>query len=301
MTNKLATTAALALIAFAGLGIDNAHATPGWTHGTPQGAFSPCGTSTIVQVGYWNDPGQFPKTGDTSYIRAVAQLECAVSDHPNFSFFLPPGVELAITPQTPVICTRGIGSGTGSPVTSDGHCLQAPVAVTRPDPRPHRRNGFLFGAGRIDTQGEWVEIRVPVTYQKRAPESLDAVINTQAGLVTATVNLDVGYRAELKNMAGLGRFGALHVSFELRNYYEAGTLFIDYGTTQSFGSTIGMTAVPTGYVNYPNVTGSVGGLQEGVTYYWRPRFVTSFGTFTGATQSATVTSTPIGCAVRGRC
>jgi hypothetical protein len=280
-TNKLALCAALALVAVAGLH-RAANATPGFQLSPAVGVPGTCGgAATVAQIGYWADPGLSPKTGDTAYIKAVAQLGCAVSDSPGFDFILPAGVDLAISAQNPVVCLRGRGTTSENvPNDSTGACLQSPTTGNV--------GGLFFGWSKLSSTGnQWVEIK--------------AVTSTYAGPLTSVIDLDVGYRAAFGSYSGIGLYGNLMIGFELRNFYESGTLYIDYGTSANFGTTNAPTAVPSGYYNYPNVSTTISGLTAGATYYWRVRFVTAWGTFVGPTQTAVIATQGPGCSVRGRC
>jgi hypothetical protein len=302
MTNKLAVSAALALVAVAGLH-RVANAAPGYLLSQPVPAYTTCGIEVQAQAGYWTDPGVFPKTGDVAYIKARADLGCVNSTAPGFDFFLPQqggvySVELAISAQNPVLCYRGTGSTYQSvPATdSTGACLQTPT--TGPF------GGLFFGWSKLDANGNhWLEIQVPVRYTRQSPGALQVKTSTfsVAGGISSAITLDVGYRTGFGNLSSIGLYGNLMIGFELDPFYEAGTLYIDYGTSTSLGQTNAATPVPAGTLAYPNVSTTIGGLTGGATYYWRPRFVTTWGTFVGPTQSTTIQTQGPGCGYRGRC
>ena len=151
------------------------------------------------------------------------------------------------------------------------------------------------------TAGESLEVYMPIEYiSVAAPASFSAEVRhsiQQSDPLFPIIQFNVGYTARFKNYAvtdkGRGRgsrWGSwdgerIDISFALHHYFQSGDLVIEYGTTPSLGSNLGTTTVPNGSEYYPNVTASFTGLAENTQYYWRPKYITVYGTFYGETQT----------------
>jgi VCBS repeat-containing protein len=242
-------------------------------------------------VGYYTDPNEpYPRTGDLGYVHAVAaNVAPCVNDAPGFDFFLPEGATLAISASNPVYCIRGRysdGYWEYVPNDANGGCSQTPLAGTY--------GGYFFGWSALPP-GWYLDIRVPVTYNKHllgpgGPNShrLTAVTSSAYGALTPYQPVTTFYRAEFLNLASTVTNTSANVGFNLRSYYKDGLLYVDYGTTASFGSSLPAVNIPSTGLEFP-VSANLAGLTPGTPYYWRARYVTTSGTFTSPTQNFTTT------------
>jgi hypothetical protein len=247
--------------------------------------------STSTQVGYYVDTTtNTPHTGEVTYIHAVAwNTSPCNSDGPGFDFFLPAGATFAVDAQHPVYCFRGTGSNNYEVVPNvagQSSCLQ--TAQTG------NFGGSFFGWSKLPS-GWFLEMQVPVTFARRlvGSNATPVTVKTSSawGTLTATVAPIVAYQPGFRNFSvGNTQQSAFTntttVGFALDSFFEGGTLFVDYGTTQALGSSAGMVSVPAGSQTFPNVTASMT-TAWGTTFFWRVRLVTAFGTFTGPMQSFT--------------
>ena len=296
MLNKFS-IAALASVALAGMGFEQtAHAAIDFQN-TPSGfAFGAAGCNTEAWIGYRTERDStrpaYPQTGDSDWLHIVAKTNC-VSDTVALELRLPPGV--VQLPGASVQCWRGrVGTG-GSAFSaypsSEGACYQTPLQNTA-------YNTLRFGWSKI-YGGEYVEIQIPVTYTRRiASTSMYGLVNGAFAPINLYLPMNVPYRATFANQTATSSNDGTNLTFQFKldHFHEVGQVFVDYGTTQSFGSTLGPIYTDAQYTYYnafqmstPTNWYGAGPLQSGTTYYWRPRIVTPFGTFYGQTQTATTT------------
>lgn len=244
-------------------------------------------------AGYFTDPNEpYPQTGDLAYVHAVAaNVSGCVNDALGFEFFLPDGASFAISAANPVVCIRGKLDGTFSENvsnSSNSSCSQSPSTGS---------NGGSFFGYSATPSGWYLEIRVPVAFNKKllgiaGPNSHRLTVATSSayGTMFPYQPVTVSYRAQLQNPASSGvTSSGANLAFDLLSYFEAGQIFVDFGTTNAFGSSTTPASVPNTAVSFP-ITSSLTGLNPGTTYFWRARFVTTSGTFTSATQSFTTTA-----------
>lgn len=247
---------------------------------------------TLVTVlnsyaGYYTDPNEpYPKTGDLGYVRAVAaNVAPCVSDAPGFDFFLPEGASLAISASNPVYRIRGrFSDGYWEYVPNDanGGCSQSPQAGAY--------GGYFFGWSALPP-GWYLDVRVPVVYYKKllglggpSTHRLSLVTSSTYGNLTPFQPITVFYEPEFLDLASNNVTStSASLAFDLRSYYHDGLLYIDYGTTPSFGMSLPAVNVSSTGLEYP-VNANLTGLTPGTAHYWRARYVTTSGTFTSPTQ-----------------
>lgn len=276
-------------------------AAPGYVDGNDVPVGQICaitGTSAIAsqnKVGFFTDPStSYPKTGDVGYVRAVgSNISPCTNDTIGFDFFLPDGATLAIDSTNQVRCyaikfttPTQVIEFTNNPTGFQGSCSQSPSIGAR---------GGLFFGYAVVAPGWQVDIRVPVRYNKQllglagpTTHRLTAVAQTAWGDATPFVAVTVYYQASLQNLqsseisATTAKLGV-----NLFSYFKSGQLYVDYGTTSSFGNSTPPATVPNTALNFPSVSTSLTGLTPNTTYFWRYRFVTDAGTFNSPTQTFT--------------
>jgi hypothetical protein len=203
-----------------------------------------------AQAGFFADLNEpFPKTGDLGYVRAIAaNVSPCWNDTIGFDFFLPDGASLAISQATPVYCfaTRFDGTGyTPIPSGNNGACLQQPETGTS--------GGLFFGYAQVPP-GWFFQIQVPVVYNKKllgigGPTSHRLTVAAHSAYAPYTVfpyqPVTVFYEAKLQNLASSGvTASAASLAFDLINYFHDGLLYVDYGTTAAYGSSLAPANVP---------------------------------------------------------
>jgi hypothetical protein len=295
MLNKLA-CAATAAVAMLGV-TSKAHAAPLW-HLSPEIGYinGACNLGAnlgmTTRVGYYGETA--PRTGDNPNSALLIKVTAAcgpVTAVPNFR--LP--AEVRRDTSFPIECTRVRANGTREALKTDmqGGCSQFPLQ--NPWNLPN-----VFGWAGLAI-GESLEVYMPIEYISVAtPASFSAEVRhsiQQNDPLFPIIQFNIGYAARFKNYGSTNKgtgFGSrlgswdgerVDISFALYHYFQSGNLVIEYGTTPSFGSNLGTTPVPTGSEYYPNVTASFTGLAENTQYYWRPKYITTYGTFYGDTQT----------------
>ncbi|WP_158531632.1 MULTISPECIES: hypothetical protein [unclassified Meiothermus] len=247
-------------------------------------------------VGYFTDPNEpYPKTGDIAYVRAVsANVSGCVNDAVGFDFFLPDGATPVVSASYPVYCYRvRFSDGYTEAFTNDANGACSQTASTGPF------GGLYYGWSAV-APGWWVEIRVPVRFNKQllglgGPNThrLSAVAQTAYGNATPYQPVTVFYQASFQNTQSSGVTStSATLATNLYSYYKSGLLYVDYGTSTSFGSSTPGTNVPNTSLNFPSVSTNLTGLNPSTTYYWRYRFVTDAGTFNSPTQTFTTLVAP---------
>jgi hypothetical protein len=249
-------------------------------------------TEVTTYTGYWGTTdASFPKTGDVSYIRAVAAVvgnPCSGSDAIGFDFFPPPGALVAVSAQNPVRCIATRLSD-GATFTNDPniHCSQTSSAGTN--------GGLFFGWANLPRAYAF-EIQVPVQFNKElkgmagpAADRLKVITSTSNGtkLVEAWVNVPLRAIVNYPAPSTTYLSGTTYrlVSY-IYNYFTAGTAYIEAGLTSGSYVTLASGAIPdTG--NVFTVTVDWDATSNTGTVYWRTRFVTtgSGATFYGPEQS----------------
>lgn len=282
-----------------------AQAAPGYVDGNdvPVWQICPITNSAIAsqnKVGFFTDPStSYPKTGDVGYVRAVgSNISPCTNDTIGFDFFLPDGATLAIDSTNRVRCyaikfttPTQVIEFTDNPPGFQGGCSQTPSTGT---------SGGLFFGYAVVAPGWQVDIRVPVRYNKQllglagpTTHRLTAVAKTVWGSVAPFVAVTAYYQASFQNpqSSGVGATTAT-LGVNLFSYFKGGQLYVDYGTSNSFGLTTPPATVPNNALNFPNVSTNLTGLTPNTTYFWRYRFVTDAGTFNSATQTFTTSVAP---------
>ncbi len=283
-----------------------AQAAPGYVDGNLASVSQICPITNFAAiasqnfVGFFADPSApYPKTGDVGYVRAVgSNVSPCTNDVIGFDFFLPDGATLAIDSTNPVRCyaikfttPTQVIDFTNNPPGFQGGCSQTPSTGTN--------GGLFFGYATI-APGWQVDIRVPVRYNRQllglgGPTShrLTAVANTTWGTATPFVPVTVFYQAGFQNLqsSGIGATTAT-LGVNLFSYFKGGQLYVDYGTTNAFGSSTPPANVPNTALNFPSVSTNLTGLSPSTTYFWRYRFVTDAGTFNSSTQTFTTSAAP---------
>lgn len=297
---------ALGILLMLGLLGTNAQAAPGFVDGNVVSVSQTCPITNLTPVasnnfvGFYADPSvPYPKTGDVGYVRAVgSNVSPCANDVIGFDFFLPDGATLAIDGTNRVRCyaikfttPTQVIDFTDNPPGFQGGCSQTPSTGTS--------GGLFFGYAKI-APGWQVDIRVPVRYNKQllgsgGPTShrLIAVANTTWGTAIPFVAVTVFYQASFQNLqsSGVGATTAT-LGVNLFSYFKGGQLYVDYGTTNAFGSSTPPATVPNTALNFPSVSTNLTGLSPNTTYFWRYRFVTDAGTFNSSTQTFTTSTAP---------
>ncbi len=198
-------------------------------------------TAVTSYAGYWGTMDtSFPRTGDISYVHAVSAVvgnPCAGGEVIDFNFQLPPGAELAISAQNPVVC-QSTRLSDGTVVTSDPniHCLQTPGAGTY--------GGLDFGYAIVPS-GWAFEIRVPVQLNRAllgmagpATDKLKVGVNTSSDYrvveawVTAPYRALVNYPAPSAQHLTSGTIyaNAYRLTASVFNFYKAGLVEFEMGS-----------------------------------------------------------------------
>lgn len=280
------------------LGFHNAQAARAYFDGTFQSVSTVCpvtGNAVVATqstAGYLTDPNEpFPKTGSIAYVRASStNVSPCTNDAVGFEFFLPDGASLAIGAANPVRCyVVRLSDGatvefTNNPSGFQGGCSQSPSTGAN--------GGYYFGYAALPS-GWQIQIHVPVQFNKQllgigGPNShrLTVAAVTAYGTVFPYQPVTVFYQADFQNTGSSNvSSSAATLSTNLYSYFKDGQLYLDYGTTNSFGSSLSPANVPNTALNFPNISSNLSGLSPGTTYYWRYRFVTTAGTFNSLTQS----------------
>jgi hypothetical protein len=284
------------------LGARTAEAQRAYYNGTMQSNMTVCPVSQIVvtalqtYTGFFADPNEpYPYTGDLGYVHAVgSNVSGCVNDAVGFEFFLPDGASLAISESNPVYCFRGhLNDSYWEYVPNDanGACSQTPSIGTY--------GGHFFGWSALPATGWWLEVRVPVVYNKQllglaGPTSHRLTVATSSAYdaVFPYQPVTVFYRAAYQNLGSSNiTSSAASLAFTLQSYYKGGLLYIDYGTSPAFGASLPGVSVANTAAFYP-ITAQLMGLTGSTPYYWRARYVTTDGTFTSATQTFTTAAAP---------
>lgn len=257
-------------------------------------------TEVTTYTGYWGaQDASFPRTGDVSYLHAVAAVvgnPCSGGDVIGFDFFPPQGASVATSAQNPVRCiaTR-LSDGFTTTTDPNIHCSQTASAGSA---------GGLFFGYAVVPRGWAFEIQVPVRFDQQL-RGIAGTFAEKVKVVTSTTNLQVPtdawvtvpLRAIVNYPSPSATFtgtvaGNPHYSLTsfVYNYFAAGTAYLDVGTASGSYSNPGITTAPIpGTGNGFSVTNDLG-LSPTYTgkIYWRTRFVaTSGATFNGPEQSFT--------------
>jgi len=250
-------------------------------------------------VGYFTDPNEpYPRTGDLAYVRASStNVSPCTNDVVGFDFFLPLGASFEVSTQNPVYCYLiRLSDGATIDFSNNPSGFQGACSQTA---QPGNVGGVAFGYATIP-RGWQMQIRVPVRFNQQllglaGPTShrLVATAVTAYGNATPVQPVTVFYRASFQSLqsSGIGATTAT-LGVNLFSYFKGGQLYVDYGTTNSFGLSTPPAPVPNTSLNFPSVSTSLTGLSPNTTYFWRYRFVTDAGTFNSPTQTFTTSAAP---------
>lgn len=228
-------------------------------------------------------------TGDVAYVRAVVwNGNACKNDHAAFWFTLPEGATLAISPETPVRCLRGNGTG---------YVEQVPDSPTSTCLKTPEDGGTTFYFGHSELQPGWfLEIQVPVLYQKRLDGSvwqhaLAVTTVSDFGRITPSVHIQVTYRPRFAShtSSSITAFSA-NVGFSLEHFFESGVVDVAYGTDPA-NLWQGTPPLPSSTAQQTtSATQTLSNLSAATTYYWRVRITTITGTYLGPVQSFTTSA-----------
>lgn len=76
----------------------------------------------------------------------------------------------------------------------------------------------------------------------------------------------------------------INATFALEHNYQAGQLYVDFGTSADLDQATAPVTTSAQYASYSSITLTLTGLVPGTVYYWRPRFVVNGRTSYGLTQ-----------------
>lgn len=276
-----------------------AHATPTWVPGIAQSIPFNCASkpnaAVATQVSYVNDPVSPLKTGDSGYVRAVAQaVDC--TNGATMEVFLPAGASLDTTKQ--MLCIREKTTGLSDPITN---C--APWGYVGP------HGGLMFTNGAVTLAPDWyLELQIPIVYNAElvgaaggSAHAFRVRTDSLSGNAEPSVPVTVGYRARLENINSSNiTTTTAQLNVNLFSYFKAGQLVIDYGTTSALGQSTTPGQVPGTSANFPSANAVLTGLAPATEYFWRARFVTTSGTFYGEKQAFNTKVPVLSVATTGR-
>jgi len=277
MPNKLLlAAAALAAISFASRTAD---AAPQWNFGVEDGAVNgACLGNLRTNVAYYGE--STPRTGDNpdSALLVTVSLECGSSVAvPSFQF--PAGV-VQDTTQSVVCVHRNLLTGA---VLATPPCSNSPISNSFGAPN-------VFGWTTL-RGGERLEVYVPIAYVKKTSNAqfkARVFQNFVSDGLNPTVNFNIDYNPRFANFNVVNSYDSKRadISFKLDHFHENTQVFIDYGTSTFFGSTIFGGNTDPQWTYYPTFTmPTIYGLSSNTLYYYRVRLVTPYGTFHSDTQS----------------
>jgi hypothetical protein len=259
-------------------------------------------TEVTSYAGYWGaTDGSFPVVGDVTYVHAVGAVvgnPCSGGDVIDFQFGFPPGTQLAVSAQNPVVCT-GTRLSDGAITTTDPniHCSQTYSVGAQ--------GGWSFGWAKLP-RGWVFDVRVPVRFTQvlvgmgNSADKLQAVVTSVNGrqLVEAWVNAP--YRPVVNYPAPSATFlnspvagqSTYQLGAYVYNYFTAGTFSLQAAANPGTLGDIAGTAISVpATANGINATWTMT-VYSGFAYQWRAKFVTTTGTtFYGPTQYFTSGST----------
>jgi hypothetical protein len=241
-------------------------------------------------MAYYGDAtASIPKVGDIYYCAVVVtDVATCRSIVASPYLILPANTQLAISTTNPVYCyLNGTATTTG--------CSQNPPFGTSLS----GAQGYDFGLWNLHAGGGSIEIHVPVvstsstaTYLRTRVDTADGGTNPfltpQVGLIPGSNPPVIAYPATSTTLI---TNTTSRTTADLYNYYTAGTIYFDLGTSTAYGTSTAGNAVSGSYSSVEYYT-DWSGLNPGTTYHWRARFVPTAGaTVNGADQSFTTTGT----------
>lgn len=234
------------------------------------------GNGISTQVGYYGETT--PRTGDNPNSALVVTVTAGcgpVTVAPGFQF---PAGTVQDTSQA-VECYRKKNGVIIAP---------APVCSTTAI-WPNDWNVVnMFGWTNL-AAGETLEIYVPIGYVKAATNTqAGAIVYNNFGPLNPTVTFNIAHQPRFANFSVVNSSDSQRadISFKLDHFHEASQVFVDYGTSTSFGSTIGGGTTNPLWTYYQTFAmPTIYGLASNTLYYYRVRLVTPYGTFTSDTQS----------------
>ncbi|MCA9840239.1 MAG: hypothetical protein KC422_25235 [Trueperaceae bacterium] len=244
---------------------------------------SPNATNFITTfTGYFGASGNFPKAGDTTTVFVNVQIlgqPCGTLEGVYAELILPTGAEIAGSPQ----CFL---NGQNVSSSSEFNCRVFNEASTF--------GGKVLGTNLL-LGGQTFEIRMPVTFTRELTGGqLKACVQSASvdnffGAVTPLCpvkSISVPYQAEISypnpSATQISSTGA-SLKGLVKNNFKAGNAFVDFGTTQAYGSTSAALPIPATGDAF-NVSVPLQNLAPGTSYHWRLRFVAGGQTFLGTDQ-----------------
>ncbi len=265
-------------------------------------------TEVTSYAGYWGKSDlTFPVVGDVTYVHAVGAVvgnPCSGGDVIDFQFAFPPGTELAVSAQNPVVCL-GTRLSDGFVTTTDPniHCSQTYSVGAQ--------GGWSFGWAKIP-RGYTFEVRVPVRFTQalvgmgNSAHKVQAVVTSVNGRKLVEAWVTAPYRPLINypvpSATYLSSPAAGQSTYRLGayvyNYFTAGTFSLQAGPTT--GPNAGLFDILNTSITVPAAANGINAtwdltVSSGFAYQWRAKFVASNGfTYFGPTQyftSGTANST----------
>ncbi len=302
-----------------------ASSTPEWQNGTTSNTyywnpfFNWMEMLTTEYVGYWGaEDTSYPRVGELYYGKVViANVNPSTKTYVVPNIQLPPRTFFAIDPNDPdlkVLCfLDNFETGARQELTGDG-CDQEPsqgLYGAHFAPKKHGSTEHLWEL----KPGEMLTVIFPIFSAKELKGIAASPADCLIGAVFAAGGMGDGWDAPRSGDScplpkDHGVWQGVFVSFNpatisypnpsatsitataarttatLSSHYNAGTAFVELGTTTSYGQTSSVAIPDTD--DWFTVNTDWTGLKPGTTYHWRLRFVDTKGrTFTGADQTFT--------------
>jgi hypothetical protein len=281
--------------------------------------------ATAEYVGAYYDLNAPPKVGQIFYGRIVAYglgNPCVGGFYADLQVHLPPNTQLAISQTNPVVCFYGTNTGGSGQDTTD--CPHAQSAGDWPNPNsgwlrfdptasPY---AWPLVTGLNATHAPYWDIRFPM--YATAPligfsHPCDCLVGADtvagAGSGANTDGPPAGW--DFNGVPSSGPYAPIfvdpnpptidyptpssssitstsaHTTGYLREHYQPGTVYVDLGTTTSYGTSFSYPV--DGTADAAQVDQDWFGLAPGTPYHWRLRFVPGGGgpTVSGADQTFT--------------
>jgi hypothetical protein len=246
-------------------------------------------------AGAYLDPNALPHIGDLYYVHVVIYglgNSCS-GQYADIQIGLPDGTAPAISATYPVKCFLNFAPESTYP---HGHTVQD-TESSCPQASTGGQYGYEFDPppGTVPNgppfwpipQGGGVEIQIPVRSTKpvSSATALTGAVTMADGnsdpTLTPTALLQIGdLTPTIVYPTNAGAYPVTTTTATVQaavyNYYRAGTIYTELGTTTAYGHTQGPDPVESSYYGIQDYTGW-SGLQPGCTYDWRVYFVPEGG------------------------